>query len=65
MKAKTMGGREIGLQQATLDSLKMRLKGPVIETFVGYALQKYNAGGRKPPQGGRQCPSIPQATGWR
>jgi rhodanese-related sulfurtransferase len=30
MKAKTMGGREIGLQQATLGSLKMRLKGPVL-----------------------------------
>jgi FAD/FMN-containing dehydrogenase len=30
MKAKTLDSREIDLQQATLDSLKMRLKGPVL-----------------------------------
>ena len=37
MKAKTMDGREIDLQQATLDSFKMRLKGPVfVPGDVGY-----------------------------
>ena len=37
MKAKTMEGREVDLQQATLDSLKMRLKGPVlVPGDVGY-----------------------------
>jgi FAD/FMN-containing dehydrogenase len=37
MKAKTMDGREIDLRQATLDSLKMRLKGPVfVPGDVGY-----------------------------
>ena len=30
MKAQTMEGREIDLQQAAIDSLKMRLKGPVL-----------------------------------
>jgi FAD/FMN-containing dehydrogenase len=30
MKIKTMDSREIDMQQATLDSLKMRLKGPVL-----------------------------------
>jgi hypothetical protein len=37
MKAKTMEGREIDLQQATIDNLRMRLKGPVfVPGEVGY-----------------------------
>jgi FAD/FMN-containing dehydrogenase len=37
MKAKTMEGHEIDLQQATIDNLRMRLKGPVfVPGEVGY-----------------------------
>ena len=37
MKAKTMEGREIDLQQATIDNLRMRLKGPIfVPGEVGY-----------------------------